>query len=44
MVQNILLIMDHKNPPSTPANSLAPKLTWIHNSKVAVEFKGSCKK
>ena len=28
-------------PPTTSDNSLAPKLTFIHNLKIAVEFKGS---
>ena len=26
--------------PTTPGNSLAPKLKWVYNSKIAVEFKG----
>ena len=25
--------------PTTPGNSLAPKLKWVYNSKIAVEFK-----
>ena len=28
-------------PPTEPGNSPAPKLKLIHNSKIAVEFKGS---
>ena len=31
-------------PATSPGNSLAAKLKWIYNSKIAVEFKGSCKK
>ena len=31
-------------PPSIPVTSLVPRLTWIHKSKIAVEFKGSCMK
>ena len=30
--------------PITLGNSFAPKLQWIHNSKIAVEFRGSCLK
>ena len=30
--------------PITPVNNVAPKLKWIHDSKIAVEFKGSCLK
>ena len=26
---------------TTPFNSLVPKLSWIHNSKIAEEFKGA---
>ena len=26
--------------PTVPGNRLAPKLTWIHISKISVEFKG----
>ena len=29
-------------PPTTSANSLAPKLNWIHSLKIAIESKGSC--
>ena len=29
-------------PTTTPDNSLASKLKWIHNSKIRVEFKGTC--
>ena len=28
--------------PITAYNSLSPKLRWINNSKIRVEFKGSC--
>ena len=28
----------------TLSNSLSPKLKWIHNSKIAVEFRGTCLK
>ena len=31
-------------PPNTRGNSLAIKLKWIHNSKIAVVFKGNCLK
>ena len=31
-------------PPTTPNNSLTSKLKWIHNSKIAVEFKDICLK
>ena len=31
-------------PRATSSNSLAPKLKWIHNSKIAVEFKDRCSK
>ena len=31
-------------PPTTSDNSFAPELKWIHNSKIAVEFKKSCSK
>ena len=29
-------------PSTTPSNSLASKVKWIHNSKMAVEFIGTC--
>lgn len=31
-------------PPTAPANILAPKLKWFHNSKIAVKLNGSCLK
>ena len=31
-------------PPVAPSNILAPEMRWIHNSKIAVEFKGGCLK
>ena len=31
-------------PTTTRGKSLAPKLKWIHNSKIAVKFKESCLK
>ena len=31
-------------PRTTSSTSVAPKLKWIHNSKIAVEFKDRCLK
>ena len=31
-------------PRNTSSNSLTPKLKWIRNSKIAVEFKDRCLK
>ena len=37
-------VVDEKiRPPTTSDNSLSPKLKW-HNSRIRVEFKGSCLK
>lgn len=30
--------------PTKPVNSLAPRLQWIHNAKIAVKFKETCLK
>ena len=38
------LSVESIKPPSALDNSLAPKLKKIHNSKIAVEFKGNCLK
>ena len=35
---------ERTKPTTTRRKSLAPKLKWIHNSKTAVKFKGSCLK
>ena len=38
-------LSDESMKPSTePGNNLSPKLEWICNSKIAVEFKGNCLK
>ena len=29
-------------PHTAPGNNISPKLKWIHNSKIAVELKGTC--
>ena len=38
------LLNEKIKPPITANNSLSPKLSWMNNSKVTVEFKRSCLK
>ena len=38
------LLGESVKPPITSGNSLAPKLKYIHNSKIVAECKGSCLK
>ena len=35
------LLNEKIRPPTTENNSLSPKLRWMNNSKIRVEFKGS---
>ena len=38
------LSYENIKPPTASGNCIVPKLKWIHNSRIAVKFRGRCLK